>query len=158
LGKNRIAEYLREMDSAVAKVVVVSDVPGERVTLSIGGEKLIWLWRADGLLRPGAHESLPVHPLAAEVLVAEEIEEFLGLEGVGENEVIYVSPDGQPIDGIFFNPACLGDLTYRSVFAKETLKRLHLRYREQGRKVTQELIGDAISCGALGAFLSLVNL
>lgn len=158
MGENRIAKYIREMDSTVAKVVVVTDMLNQRVVLSIKGETLTWQWVDEGLLCPGASTPIAVHPLAAEVIVEDELNEFLGMEGIGENEVIYVSADGTSMDSAYMHPIVLGEPTYRLILARETLKRLYRTYGEQGRKLTEDLIGESISVGALGAFLTLINL
>ena len=158
MGRNRIAKYIREMEPVMAKVVVVTDMVNQRVVLSIKGEMLSWQWQDDGLVCPGATSPLAVHPLAAETIVEDEIEEFLGLEGIGRSEVTFVNSDGSQLDSAYMHPLVLGEPTYRSILAKETLKELYARYREQGRQLTEALIGHSISVGALGPFLSLVNL
>jgi len=158
LRKNRIAKYIREMSSAMAKVVIVSDMLNQRTTLSIKGESLTWQWREDGLVCPGASIALQIHPLAAEAIMLEEIEEFLGMEGVGEDEVAYINESGGKLDGAYLHPLCLGEPTYKLILAKEVLKNLYSRFQERGRKINEDLIGESISYGALEPFLSLVNM
>lgn len=155
MAKNRIAKYFKE--ELTIKVVIVSDLINERIVLSTGGASLIWKWEKDGLLRPGAIESVKVHPLAAEALAISEIEDFLNIEGLTGNEVIFIDDGGQKLDNMHLDPKCLGKPTYDSVLRKMLIKTIYDEYRRDF-KVTEELVGKAISCGALGAFLSLVNL
>ena len=159
MGKNRIAKYIREIESKpVAKVVVVNDLAGQMVTLSINGEHLVWQWTPEGLLGPGAAKPLEIHPLAAETVVIDEMTEFLGLEGIGPEEVVYVTSAGTKLDGVFLHPVELGEPTYISLIKKEALTILFFTYKDGERKLTETLIGESISHGVLGPFLSLVNM
>ncbi len=158
MSKNRIAKYLKELNQPVAKVAIVSDILRGTVTLSISGQHLIWMWVDDGLICPGAAEPIPIHPLAAEALVMSEIDEFLSLEGVGEDEVIKIDTAGCQLSDIFFHPPFLGEPTYEHVLAKVKLKDLYIKYCDESNDLTEYLIGQAISYGVLDELLSLVNL
>ena len=155
---NRIAKYIKEMSPSMAKVVIVSDVSEQKVTLTIQGSCLVWRWKDSGLLCPGSSNSLMVDPLAAETLILKDIEEFLGMEGVSTEEVAHIDSGGNVLSSVYFHPKCLGEPTYPSVLAKTMVRHTYSKYCDAGRKISVEMIGEAISCGALGALLSLINL
>lgn len=158
MGNNRIAKYLREMDQDVAKCVIVSDIRGERVVLSMHGQHLIWSWKDGGVESPGAVCSISVHPIAAESIVIDEIGEFLSMEGVEETDIAYVDTWGHELSNVYFHPNVIGEPTYNNILKKEKVRELYSRFKEQNCKISVELIGEAICFDILGAFLSLVNL
>lgn len=158
MSKNRIIQYLKEVEPLPqARCVVVSNLENESVGLSIQGNILEWKWR-DGLISPGSSKPLGIHPLAAEAMVDREIEEFLSMEGISEGEVIYVDPEGTGLDGVVFHPICLGEQDYRITLKKDKINDLFYKYVENNFKLSEKMVGDAISFGVLEPFLSLVNL
>lgn len=151
--------FFSSEDGPTAKVVVCSNINDGIVTLSYKGHILEWKWdNRAGLISPGAQKPIPIHPIASEVIVEMEVGEFLGLEGIDEDEVAYVNQEGNELAGVVFQPACLGKPTFAQINAKERLKDAFASYMSNGGMLTEEHIGSAISVGSLGAFLSLINL
>jgi hypothetical protein len=155
-ARNRIIGYLQSSPPK-AECVVVSDVPGGRVVLSYNGTKLLWKWD-NGLVCPGGNIPLPIHPLAAEALVTEEMISFLKMEGVDIDKVIYVSPTGESTDCVIISPTELGVINFDVILKKVKIKELYERFIDDGDNLSEEIIGEAISYGVLSPFLSLVNL
>ena len=141
----------------MARCVIVSDIPRHRVIVSYAGDKLLWHWDR-GLLCPGSNSPIEIHPLSAEALVIEEVTTFLRMEGVTNDEIIYLNPSGEKVDGIFLSPPGVDTSTFDGVFKKEKIKELYWRFVQDGDKLTEELVGEAIGSNVLGPFLSLVNL
>lgn len=154
---NRILKYLKEENPPMAKCIIISDVERARVVVSYNGDKLLWLWKNKGLMCPGSSKPIELHPLAAEALISEEITTLINLEGVSSEEILYLNPDGDKIDGIFFSPQCL-ERSFDTVLKKEKIKELYWRFIQDGDKLSEELIGEAIASSVLGPFLSVVNL
>lgn len=153
---NRILKYLKETNPPFARCVIVSDTNRNRVVVSYAGDKLLWSWKS-GLLCPGSRDPVKVHPLAAEALVIEEITTLFSMEGVAPEEILYLNPDGEKINGVYFNPPEL-DETFQTTLKKEKIKELYWRFIEAGDELSEELIGEAIASSVLGPFLSIVNL
>lgn len=147
-------------DGPLARCVIVSDIYGQRVVMSVDGTQLIWQWsdRDDGLYCPGTDEPVKIDSLAAESLVHEEVFQFLAIQNINQSEVIYVNTGGEKIDGVFFHPKCAGELNYDTGLKKEKINELYKRYIMDGDNISEELIGEAISFGVLKPFLSLINL
>lgn len=141
----------------MASCVIISDIPRHRIIVSYAGDKLLWQWK-DGLICPGSNDTIDIHPLAAETLVIEEITTFLRMEGVDTNEIIYLNPDGERVDGIFLCPPGVSTFKFDDVFKKEKIKELYWRFIQDGDKLTEEIVGEAIASSVLGPFLTLVNL
>jgi hypothetical protein len=143
--------------------VIVSDEKQDRVVLSYQGEKLLWSWKtypndSYGLECPGAKEPIELDPLAAEAYICEEISQFLSLEGIKDDEVMYVDSTGTRIEGVRMNPPQMGERTFDKVFKKEKIKELYDLYLSQSDSLSEEIVGEAISAGVLKALLSLVNM
>lgn len=169
--KNRLESYFdatpeepeKKSDVPHATCVIISDEKQDRVIVSFRGEKLIWHWKtypngSYGLECPGASESVSMDPLAAEAFVEEEISQFLSIEGIGEDEIVYVDSTGTKVEGVRLNPPQLGEMTFQTLFKKEKLKQLYDMFLSHGDNLTEEIVGEAISAGVLKALLSLVNL
>lgn len=170
--KNRLESYFdatpeetktEKSDVPHASCVIVSDEKQDRVIVSFRGEKLLWHWKtypngSYGLECPGAPESVKMDPLAAEAFVEEEISQFLSIEGIGDDEIIYVDSTGTRVEGVRLNPPQLGEMTFELLFKKEKLKELYDMFLSHGDSLTEEIVGEAISAGVLKALLSLVNL
>jgi len=155
-GRNRILNYLKSSPPR-AECVVISDVPGFKITMSYNGTKLIWGWK-NGLVCPGSISPLLIHPLAAEALVTEELISFFKMEGIDIDKVIYVDSGGESIDGVMMSPPELGVINFDVILKKIKIKELYDRFIDEGDMLSEEVIGEAISYGVLSPFLSLVNL
>lgn len=143
--------------------VIVSDEKQDRVVLSYQGEKLLWRWMtypndSSGLVPPGTEEPVNIDPLAAEVYICEEINQFLSLEGITDEEVIYVDSTGTRIEGVRMNPPQMGQMTFEKIFKKEKIRELYDLYLSQSDSLSEEIVGEAISAGVLKPLLSLVNM
>lgn len=156
MRRSRLVKYLKNGKIPKARSVVISDIEKHCVYLSFGGEKLVWLWDS-GLVCPGNNIPYQVHPLAAEALVIEEIMAFIRLEGLEDN-TIFVNSSGEKLKGIVFNPPELGVINYEIALKKEKIKELYEKFVYDGDRISEEMIGEAISFGVLSPFLSLVNL
>lgn len=154
---NRLIKYLRDEQVPQAKCVVVSDLNNCVTFISYDGEKLVWSWNR-GLICPGSEVPFEIHPLSAEALVTEEVMSFLRLEGLEDNDIIYVNSAGEKLSGIVFNPPELGEMVYDIALKKLKIKELYEKFVLDGDRISEEMIGESISLGVLGPFLSLVNL
>jgi hypothetical protein len=153
--KNRLLKYL--IDSAPqAKCVIISDAEKYSVALSFDGERFVWRWEK-GLICPGNPVPYQIHPMAAQALVAEEVATILRLEGLVEN-TIYVNSSGEKVNGVVLNPPELGEMSYDLTLKKQKLQELYEKFVFDGDRISEEMIGEAISHGVLSPFLSLVNL
>lgn len=161
MGNNRIAKYIKEQNSEPrAKCVIVSDVDKEAICASFFGHNLIWLWddNRKGLVCPGSDEVIVVHPLAAETLIAEEIDQLCQMEGISKKEVIYTLPDGSGMHYMIFHPKCLGTVTPEIVGQKIKLRNLYHKFVVSDGKLSEDLITEAQNIGVLKPLLTLVNL
>lgn len=160
MGNNRIAKFIKESSEPRAKCVIVSDVGKEAICASFFGHNLVWLWDPNrkGLVCPGSDEILEVHPLAAECLIAEEIDQLCEMEGITKKEVIYTLPDGSGMHYMVFHPKCLGNATPEIVEQKIILRALYHKFVLRDGKLSEDIITEAQNAGVLSALLTLVNL
>lgn len=159
MGNNRIAKYIKEFTAPQAKCVIVSDVEKQAVCASFLGHNLVWIWddNRNGLVCPGSDQALPVHPLAAECLIAEEIDQLCKMEGIQKDEVIYTGPDGSGMHYLVFHPKSLG-LNPSIVGQKIKLRELYCKFVRNDDKLSEAIIHEAQDSGILAPFLTLVNL
>ncbi len=159
MANNRIAKYIKEYSAPQAKCVIVSDVEKQAVCASFFGHNLVWIWddNSNGLVCPGSNEPLMVHPLAAECLIAEEIDQLCKMEGIVKEEVIYTAPDGSGMHYLVFHPRVLG-LNSTIVAQKIKLRELYYKLVRNDDKLNEQLIHEAQDNGILAPFLTLVNL
>lgn len=157
MHNNRILKFMKEEPPMFAKVVVVSDEVEKKVVMSYGGDKIMWRWVDNGLECPGLSSKVEIHPLAAEALIVEEIVALLRMEGVDTREVTYVNTGGEKIDGVRMSPPFNED-GFELIVKKEKIKELYETFVAGNDKLTEDIIGQAISYGVLNPLLSLVNL
>lgn len=155
---NRIKEYIKDMkDNPEIFCVVVSDLIDNRVILSYKGEKIVWEWR-NGLHCPGSSEILQVHPLAAQALITEELNQLFRMEGIESESILYVDSGGSGTEGVEMAPPELGNITSDILYKRDVVQELYEQYLGENDGLTEEIIGKAIGCGVLTPLLSLVNL
>ena len=159
MGNNRIAKYIKEFSAPKAKCVIVSDVDKQAVCASFFGHNLVWIWddNRNGLVCPGSDEPLMVHPLAAECLIAEEIDQLCKMEGINKQEVTYTTPDGSGMHYLVFHPKLLGTDPI-IVAQKIKMRELYFKFVHNDDKLSEQLIKEAQDNDILAPFLTLVNL
>ena len=152
MGLNRIKKY---EDDPKAQCVVVSDTENGSVHVTHNNSTLTWKITSDGILCPGSESPIGVHCLAAEAIVAQEIQWLLEMNDVA-SKTIYINPAGEATPVTLVTPEMLKSPDL--LFKKQLINSLYSEFVAADYTLSEDIVKKAMDCNVLEPFLSLVNL